>query len=518
MAEAAIMGNAEILQVADAVAREKGVDKEIILEALEQSISVAARRKYGQEMTIDAAIDRKSGGITLRRTREVVEEVENPMTEVTLEEAKDRDADLEVGDHIYDDLPPIDFGRVVAQTAKQVIIQKVRDAERDKQYEEFKDRVGDILNGVVKRVEYGNVVVDLGSSEAVIYRDKIIPREIFKQGDRIRAYIEDVRRERTGAQIFLSRTHPQFVAKLFEQEVPEVYDNIISIKSVARDPGSRAKVCVESTDPSIDPVGSCVGVRGSRVQAVINELQGEKIDIIEWSDDPAELIVSCLAPAEVAKVVIDEERHRIEVVVPDEQLSIAIGRRGQNVRLASQAAGWEIDIMTEDDEGKKRAEEFGRASRLFIEALNIEDVIGELLVAEGFSTVEEVAFVDPEELASIEGFDLGIAEELQNRAKDYLENREKNLAVKLEELKMEKEMAALPHLTPELLRQLAEAKILTRDDLGDLARDELFEVIGESALTPSQADELIMASRAHWFADEETDAASDAEKDESNAA
>lgn len=500
--EAAIMGNAEILQVADAVSREKGIDRDAVIEAMEQAIQVAGRRKYGHEMHIVANIDRKTGGISLYRGRKVVEVVENPVQEIDLEDAHKRDPEAKLEDMVLDALPPIDFGRVVAQTAKQVIIQKVRDAERDQQFEEFKDRMGSILNGVVKRVEYGNVVVDLGRSEAVIYRDQLIPRETFKTGDRVRAYIADVRRERSGPQIFLSRVHPRFLAKLFEQEVPEVYDGIIEIKTVARDPGSRAKMTVHSNDSSIDPVGSCVGVRGSRVQAVIAELQGEKIDIIEWSPDAATLVVNCLAPAEATKVVIDEERGRIEVVVPDEQLSIAIGRRGQNVRLASEASGWEIDIMTEETESKRRAEEFGRLSRLFIEALNVEEMIGELLVAEGFQSVEEIVAVSAEDLGSIEGFDVDIATELQRRASKYLADLDKRVADKVKELGVEKELAELPHVTPELLEKLAAGKIKTRDDLGDLDRDEFNEIVGEgNTLTPAQVDELIMASRAHWFAE-----------------
>ncbi|MBI1275114.1 transcription termination/antitermination protein NusA [bacterium] len=499
VAEPAIVGNSEILQVAEAVSREKGIDREAVIEALEQAIQVAARRKYGHEMQIISQISRKTGMISLYRQRNIVEVVENYATEMDLEDAKKRDPKAELGGVVSEALPPIDFGRVVAQTAKQVIIQKVRDAERDVQFNEFRDRVGTIINGVVKRVEYGNVVIDLGRSEAVIYRERCIPREMFKQGDRVRAYVEDVRRERSGPQIFLSRVHPQFIAKLFEQEVPEVYDGIIEIKAVARDPGSRAKMCVSSNDPSIDPVGSCVGVRGSRVQAVIQEIQGEKIDIIPWSPDPATLVVNALAPAEVAKVVIDENRGRIEVVVPDEQLSIAIGRRGQNVRLAADVTGWEIDILTEETSTKKRQEEFARLSRLFIEALDVEDVIGELLVTEGFQSVEEVAFVSTEDLASIEGFDADVAEELQRRAKAYLDNREQNLKNKLKELGMEASIATVPHLMPEMLAPLQQGGVKTLDDLADLARDEFNELVPGSTLNAAQVDEMIMKAREHWF-------------------
>jgi N utilization substance protein A len=499
VAEPAIVGNSEILQVAEAVSREKGIDREAVIEALEQAIQVAARRKYGHEMQIMSQISRKTGMISLYRQRNIVEAVENYAIEIDLEDARKIDPKAEMGGTVTEQLPPIDFGRVVAQTAKQVIIQKVRDAERDVQFSEFQDRVGTIINGVVKRVEYGNVVIDLGRTEAVIYRERCIPREMFKQGDRVRAYVEDVRRERSGPQIFLSRVHPQFIAKLFEQEVPEVYDGIIEIKAVARDPGSRAKMCVISNDPSIDPVGSCVGVRGSRVQAVIQEIQGEKIDIIPWSPDPATLVVNALAPAEVAKVVIDENRGRIEVVVPDEQLSIAIGRRGQNVRLAADVTGWEIDILTEETSTKKRQEEFSRLSRLFIEALDVEDVIGELLVTEGFQSVEEVAFVSTDDLAGIEGFDAEVAEELQRRAKAYLENREQNLKNKLKELGMDAAIAGVPHLMPEMLTALQQGGVKTLDDLADLARDEFSDLVPGHTLSSAQVDEMIMKAREHWF-------------------
>jgi len=502
MAEAAIVGNQEILQVADAVSREKGLDRESVIEALEQAIQVAGRRKYGHEMHIVAHIDRKTGSIELLREREVVDVVENPSAEISLEDAKERDASLELEGKVYDPLPPIDFGRVVAQTAKQVIIQKVRDAEREQQFEEFKDRKGEIISGEVKRVEYGNVVIDLGRGEAVVPRNQCIPREVFRKGDRIRAYIADVNRERSGSQVLLSRIHPQFVAKLFAQEVPEVYDGIIEIKAVARDPGSRAKVCVSCNEPGIDPVGSCVGVRGSRVQAVINELHGERIDIIEWTPDPASLVVTALSPAEVAKVVIDEDKHRIEVVVPDDQQSIAIGRRGQNVRLASEVVGWDIDILTEEDESNRRAEEFNRASNLFIDTLNVDDVIGQLLASEGFMTLSELIDASVDEVASVEGFDEDIAEELQARAREYMENREANLAEQIKEKGLEPEMAALPHLMPDMVDLLAEHGIKTRDDLGDLSRDEFEEIIPNSNLSHAQIDEMIMAARAHWFEEE----------------
>src|SRR6266436_2666741 len=411
----------ELLQVADSVARDKGIDRDEVLEAMEQAVQKAGRSKYGQEYDIRAEIDRRNGEIRLLRFREVVETIENEATQIALEAAQRLNAEAEIGDFITDPLPPIDFGRIAAQTAKQVIVQKVRDAERKRQYSEFKDRVGEIVNGLVKRVEFGNVVVDLGRAEAMLRRDELLPRESFRQGERVRAYIYDVRQEPRGPQIFLSRTHPQFMAKLFAQEVPEIYDGIIEIKSVARDPGSRAKIAVISRDSGIDPVGACVGMRGSRVQAVVGELQGEKIDIIPWSQDPATFVVNGLAPAEVSKVVMDEEQRRIEVVVPDDQLSLAIGRRGQNVRLASQLTGWDIDILTEAEESERRTEEFRTRSKMFIDALDVDDVIAHLLVTEGFTSVEEVAFTPLNELSGIEGFDEGVANELQQRARTFLD-------------------------------------------------------------------------------------------------
>src|SRR5579862_6554591 len=413
----------ELLQVADTVARDKGIDRDEVLVAMEQAIQKAGRSKYGQEYDIRAEIDRKNGEIRLMRFREVKDPVENEATQIPLIEAQRFNPEAQVGDFITDPLPPIDFGRIAAQTAKQVIVQKVRDAERQRQYLEFKDRVG----GIVKRVEFGNVVVDLGRAEAIARRDELLPRESFRQGERVRAYIYDVRQEPRGPQIFLSRTHPQFMAKLFAQEVPEIYDGIIEIKAVARDPGSRAKIAVVSRDSGIDPVGACVGMRGSRVQAVVGELQGEKIDIVPWAADPATFVVNALAPAEVTKVVLDEESHRIEVIVPDDQLSLAIGRRGQNVRLASQLTGWDIDILTEAEESERRQEEFRTRSNLFIEALDVDDVIAHLLVTEGFTSVEEVAFVATEDLAGIEGFDEDIAGELQQRARAFLKELNERL-------------------------------------------------------------------------------------------
>ena len=394
----------ELLQIADAVAREKAIDRRIVLGAMEDAIAKAARSRYGSETEVRAEIDPKSGELHLSRHMLVIDTVENSATQISLDDARRRHPAAQIGDTIADPLPPLEYGRIAAQSAKQVIVQKVREAERDRQYDEYKDRIGDIVNGIVKRVEYGNVVVDLGRGEAIVRRDEMLPREVFRNGDRIRAYIYDVRREQRGPQIFLSRTHPQFMAKLFAQEVPEIYDGIVEVKAVARDPGSRAKIAVVSRDSSVDPVGACVGMRGSRVQAVVNELQGEKIDIIPWSQDIATFVVNALAPAEVAKVVLDEERERIEVVVPDQQLSLAIGRRGQNVRLASQLTGWDIDILTEQEESERRQAEFENRTRMFIDTLNVDEVIGQLLASEGFNSVEELAMVDTKEIAGIEGF------------------------------------------------------------------------------------------------------------------
>ncbi|MBV8165505.1 MAG: transcription termination/antitermination protein NusA, partial [Alphaproteobacteria bacterium] len=499
----ALQTRVELLQVADTVAREKGIDREEVLVAMEQAIQKAGRSKYGAEHDIRAEIDRNNGEIKLKRYREVVETVENDATQMTLAEAQRRNPAAQVGDFIIDDLPPFDFSnRISAQTAKQVIVQRVREAERERQFKEYKDRTGEIVNGLVKRVEFGNVTVDLGRAEAILRRDELLPRETFRPGDRVRAYIYDVRRETRGPQIFLSRTHPQFMAKLFAQEVPEVYDGIIEIRAVARDPGSRAKIGVLSNDSGIDPVGACVGMRGSRVQAVVGELQGEKIDIIPWSPDPATFVVNALAPAEVAKVVLDEETHRIEVIVPDDQLSLAIGRRGQNVRLASMLTGWDIDIMTEAEESERRTEEFRVRSELFIEALDVDDVIAHLLVTEGFTTVEEIAYVATDELAEIEGFDTDVASELKNRAQGFIAERDAKFEAQRTELGVEDAVAALPHMTPAFLVALGEKGIKTLDDVGDLASDELIEIVGADKLEQTAANELIMAARAHWFADE----------------
>jgi N utilization substance protein A len=495
-------GNSEMIQIADAVAREKNIDRESVLDAMEQAIQIAGRRKYGHEHDIKADIDRKTGAISLYRQRHVVEVIENEEDEpkmLLLAEAQKINPDLKIGDVIRDELPPIDFGRIAAQTAKQVIVQKVRDAERDRQYEEFKDRLGEIANGVVKRVEYGNAIVDFGRTEAVIRKDELIPRETFRPGDRIRAYIYDVRREKSGPQVFLSRTHPDFMKKLFAQEVPEIYDGLIELVAVARDPGSRAKIAVLSHDPSVNPVLSCVGVRGARVQAVVSELQGEKIDIIEYADDPATFIVNALSSAEVTKVVIDEDNNRVEVVVPDDQLSLAIGRRGQNVRLASQLVGWNIDILTEEAESNRRTEEFNKLSQLFIDALNVEEVIAHLMVTEGFSSVEEVAYVPVEDLAGIEGFDEEVAGELRQRANDWLQSQTEETQTRLRDLGVTDDLLEFEALPMNVLKEIAPKGIKTLDDLADLAGDELVELARGAKLDVEVANDIIMKARAHWF-------------------
>jgi transcription termination/antitermination protein NusA len=463
----------ELLQIADAVAREKSIDRRIVITAMEDAIAKAARSRYGSETEVHAEIDAKTGELRLARHMAVVETVENSSNQISLEDARRRHPAAQIGDTIADTLPPLEYGRIAAQSAKQVIVQKVREAERDRQYDEYKDRLGDIVNGVVKRVEYGNVVVDLGRGEAIVRRDEMLPRETMRNGDRIRAYIYDVRREARGPQIFLSRTHPQFMAKLFAQEVPEIYDGIVEVKAVARDPGSRAKIAVISRDSSVDPVGACVGMRGSRVQAVVNELQGEKIDIIPWSMDTATFVVNALAPAEVAKVVLDEDRQRIEVVVPDQQLSLAIGRRGQNVRLASQLTEWDIDILTEQEESERRQAEFEKRTKTFMDALNVDEVVGQLLASEGFTTIEELAFVDPKELSSIEGFDEDTASELQTRAQDYLNQIEAELDAKRVELGVADELKDIPGVTTAMLVKLGENEVKTVEDLAGCATDDL---------------------------------------------
>jgi N utilization substance protein A len=522
----------ELLQIADAVAREKVIDRKIVLAAMEDAIQKAARSRYGSETEVRAEINPRTGEIKLQRLLEVVEEFENPATQIPLVDARIRNPDAAVGDFIAEPLPPMDFGRIAAQSAKQVIVQKVREAERDRQYDEFHDRIGEIVNGTVKRIEYGNVIVDLGRGEAIVRRDELIPREAFRNGDRVRAYVYDVRREQRGPQIFLSRTHPQFMAKLFAQEVPEIYDGIIEVKSVARDPGSRAKIAVISRDPSIDPVGACVGMRGSRVQAVVQELQGEKIDIIPWSGDAATFIVNALQPAEVAKVVLDEDAGRIEVVVPDDQLSLAIGRRGQNVRLASQLTGWDIDIMTEAEESERRQKEFHERTQLFMAALDVDEVVAQLLATEGFGTVEEIAYVDAAEIARIEGFDEETAEEIQTRAAEHLAEIEAAQDVERRELGVEDELKTIAGVTTAMLVAFGKEGIKTIEDLAGCATDDLVGwnerkggevekhagILGAIELSRTEAEAIIMTARraAGWITAEEEPAedAADATEDE----
>ncbi|MEZ5920574.1 MAG: transcription termination factor NusA [Parvularculaceae bacterium] len=509
----------ELIQIADAVAREKSIDRALVIEAMEDALARAARSRYGHETLVKAEINPATGETRLWRLLEVVEEIENDSTHISLEEARHKNPAANVGDFISEPLPPLDFGRVAAMSAKQVITQKVRDAERDRQYADFKDRIGEVINGIIKRVEYGHVIVDLGRAEAVVRRDQQLPRENYRNGDRLRAYIMDVRREARGPQIFLSRSHPQFMAKLFEQEVPEVYDGVIEIKAVARDPGSRAKIGVMSNDSGIDPVGACVGMRGSRVQAVVNELGGEKIDIVPWSPDTATFVVNALAPAEVTKVVLDEELDRIEVVVPDEQLSLAIGRRGQNVRLASHLTGLEIDIMTEEEESAKRQEEFRQRSELFMEALDVDDMMAGLLVSEGFAKIEELAFVELDDLTEIDGIDEDTAAELQARAKDWLEEQAKILDAKRKELGVDDAVAEMEGLDLKMVVTLGENDIKTMEDLAGCATDDLTgwteRVDGEKKhydgiletykISAEDAEDLIMRARiaAGWVTEED---------------
>ena len=466
----------ELLQTAEAVAREKMIDPDLVIQAMEDSLARAAKSRYGAELDIRVKIDRKTGRASFARIRTVVEDdgVENYQAQLTVAQAKSFLADPKVGDEVIDEVPPVDLGRIAAQSAKQVILQKVREAERDRQFEEFKDRKGQILNGVVKREEYGNIIVDLnGRGEAILRRNEKIGRESYRIGDRIRSYIKDVRREARGPQIFLSRTAPEFMSELFKMEVPEIYDGIIEIKAVARDPGSRAKIAVISYDNSIDPVGACVGMRGSRVQAVVNELQGEKIDIIPWNQDQATFLVNALQPAEVSKVVIDEEAGKIEVVVPDEQLSLAIGRRGQNVRLASQLTGLDIDIVTESDESARRQAEFTERTNLFIETLDIDEMMAQLLVSEGFTNLEEVAYVDLDELLSIDGFDEATASELQARARDNLEAANRKALETAVALGVDDSLINFEGLTPQMLEALAKDNIKTLEDFATCADWEL---------------------------------------------
>lgn len=529
----------ELLQIADAVAREKSINREVVLAAMADAIQKAARSRYGQETNIRAQINAKTGDIKLQRLLEVVESVEFPDSQIALAEAKALKADAEIGDFLTEALPPMDYGRIAAQSAKQVIVQKVREAERDQQYEEYKDRLGEIVSGTVKRVEYGNVIVDVGRGEGIIRRDELLPHEAFRNGDRVRAYLYDVRREQRGPQIFLSRSHPQFMAKLFTMEVPEIYDGIIEIKSVARDPGSRAKIAVVSRDASIDPVGACVGMRGSRVQAVVAELQGEKVDIIPWSPDAASFIVNALQPAEVAKVVLDEEATRIEVVVPESQLSLAIGRRGQNVRLASQLTGWDIDIMTETEESERRQKEFADRSKLFMDALDADEMVAQVLASEGFASIEEIAYIEPEEIAAIEGFDADTAAEIQARARDYIEQVEKKHDEKRRQLGVADALRELPGMTTAMMVAIGEDDVKTIEDFAGYAADDLVgwrerkgakgvkgEIIDHKGIfsnfdvSRQEAEQMILAARvmAGWIDETAMPASINAAEEEANLA
>jgi transcription termination/antitermination protein NusA len=474
MAQAGISANRlELLQIADAVAREKSIDRKIVIQAMEDAIQKAAKSRYGPENDIRCQIDARTGETGLSRVITVADPVENDAQQMSVADAQKRKPDAKVGDEFVEELPPLDFGRVAAQNAKQVIVQKVREAERERQHNEYKDRVGDIANGTVKRVEYGNVIVDLGRAEGIIRRDEMIPRENVRLGERIRAYIYDVRREQRGPQIFLSRARPEFMSKLFAMEVPEIYDGIVEIKSVARDPGSRAKIAVISKDSSIDPVGACVGMRGQRVQAVVAELQGEKVDIIQWKEDAATFIVNALAPAEVSKVVLDEDSNRIEVVVAEKELSLAIGRRGQNVRLASQLTGWDIDILTEQEESERRQKEFTERSQMFMDSLDVDEVIAQLLATEGFASVEEVAYVEVSEIAHIEGFDEDTASEIQTRAREFLQKQEAERDARRRELGVADDLAKVEGVTTAMMIAFGENGIKTVEDLADCATDEL---------------------------------------------
>ncbi len=496
----------ELLQVAEAVSREKSIDKEEVITAMEEAIEKAARSKYGLERDIRANIDRKNGSINIAQFTEVVEIVENESTQMTYNGSQRRNLNVGIGEFYRQSLPPIDFGRIAAQTAKQVISQKVREAERQRQFQEYKDRVGEIVVGTIKRVDNQSVIIDLGRAEAIIKKDQMIPREQLRPGDRLRCFIIEVSEQTKGPQIFLSRASNDFLAALFTQEVPEIYDGIIEIKGVAREPGSRAKISAFSNDPSIDPVGACVGMRGSRVQAVVSELQGEKIEIIPWTDDPVTFVINALAPAVPSKVVMDEDANRMEVVIPDDQLSLAIGRRGQNVRLASQLTGWFVDILTEAEESEKRQEEFSERSKIFIEALDIDDVIAHLMVSEGFVSISDIAEAPLEELMSIEGFDEDISSELSERAKNFVKIENKRIDNALKELKVKDDLYNFSELNKSNILTLAENNIKTLDELAELDSEELFGILGDKVfINEDDAGSVIMKARQHWFTENEVD-------------
>ena len=493
----------ELIQVAEAVSREKSIEKEEVISAMEEAIQKAARTKYGIDRDIRAIIDRKNGSIVIAQYTEVVENIENESTQMTFQESERRNLDLSIGQHYKEVLPQIDFGRIAAQTAKQVISQKVREAERQRQFKEYKDRIGEIVIGTIKRVENHSVTVDLGRAEAIVKKDQMIPREQLRPGDRLRCYIIDVREELRGPQIFLSRSCNEFLGALFTQEVPEIYDGIIVIKGVAREPGSRAKISVFSNDHSIDPVGACVGMRGSRVQAVVGELQGEKIEIIPWSEDPVSFVINALAPAVPSKVVMDEDAGRMEVVVPDDHLSLAIGRRGQNVRLASQLTNWYVDILTEAEESEKRQEEFAERTKIFIEALDIDDVIAHLMVGEGFVSIDDIAEAPLEELEAIEGFDIDIATELNERAKNYVKAELERVETSLKKLKINDDLYNFDKLEKSSILILAENKIKTLNDLAELDSEELFTLLGKDVFgNEEEAGSVIMSAREHWFSED----------------
>ena len=496
----------ELIQVAEAVSREKSIDKEEVITAMEEAIEKAARSKYGLERDIRANIDRKNGSINIAQFTEVVEIVENESTQMTYNESQRRNLNVGIGEFYKQSLPPIDFGRIAAQTAKQVISQKVREAERQRQFQEYKDRVGEIVVGTIKRVDNQSVTIDLGRAEAIIKKDQMIPREQLRPGDRLRCFIIEVSEQIKGPQIFLSRASNDFLAALFTQEVPEIYDGIIEIKGVAREPGSRAKISAFSNDPSIDPVGACVGMRGSRVQAVVNELQGEKIEIIPWTDDPVTFVINALAPAVPSKVVMDEDANRMEVVIPDDQLSLAIGRRGQNVRLASQLTGWFVDILTEAEESEKRQEEFSERSKIFIEALDIDDVIAHLMVSEGFITISDIAEASLEELMSIEGFDEDISSELSARAQNFVKMENQRIDSALKELKVKNDLYEFSELSKADILTLAENNIKTLDELAELDSGELFAILGNKVfINEDDAGSVIMKARQHWFTEDKVE-------------
>ena len=508
----------ELLRIAESVAIEKSIDKEIILSSMESAIQKAARIKFGSENDIRVTIDRNSGNISLHKVLTIVNSPENLDTEISLEQAikieKNRE-NIKVGDEILEELPPVDFGRIAAQTARQVITQSVRAAERERQYNDFIDKKGEILSGIVKRLEYGNVIIDLNRTEAIIRKEELIPREILKTGDRVKAYCSEVSRETKGQQIFLSRAHPKFMEKLFFQEVPEIYDGVIEIKSAARDPGSRAKICVKAIDTSLDPVGACVGMRGSRVQAVVNELQGEKIDIVNWSEDPAVVVANALSPAEVQRVNVDNEAKKLDVILTEENLSKAIGRRGQNVRLATKLLNYEINIMTDQEDSERRQLEFKEKTDNFVRNLELDETLGQLLVAEGFSSIDDIKDSEPESLTKIEGIEQDTAKELIERAKEFYQKDQEEIANRIKNLGLENDLINHQGLTPGMLVTLGEQKILTLNDFADLASDELtgsYDIVKgervkikgyleEFALSQKEADDLIMSAREKAYKD-----------------